>query len=335
MIHRTEATWQTPGWQQQLATAFRSVEDLFEYLELDSDRLPAAEAAARDFPLCVPRGYAARIEKGRLQDPLLRQVLPTGDELTRDPGYSIDPLGDRANSAVRGTLHKYRHRVLLVTTGACGIHCRYCFRRHYPYSASSAGRDNWTQALDYLRETSDIREVILSGGDPLTLSDTRLERLAQALGEIPHIQRLRIHTRLPLLIPERITDDLIHWFTQGRLQPVLVLHTNHPQELSAELTAAIKPLRHRGVTILNQSVLLKGVNDSTAALTVLSETLFSAGILPYYLHLLDRVQGAAHFEVPEPGALALYRHLRELLPGYLVPRMVRDEATSKAKTLVI
>ena len=345
MIHRTEATWQTSGslsgtgepsdWQQQMASAFNRLEELFEYLEIDPSQLPAAEAAANDFPLRVPRGYAARMEKGNLQDPLLRQVLPVEEELVRHSDYLADPVSDRDSSVAAGTLHKYQGRVLLIATGSCGVHCRYCFRRHYPYRDASAGRENWRGALDYLEKSRDVSEVILSGGDPLTLSDDRLRRLVQALEEIPHLRQLRIHTRLPLLIPERITDELVHWLTRGRLQPIMVLHANHAREISGELRSGLQTLCRHGVTLLNQSVLLRGVNDSATALSDLSRSLFSTGVLPYYLHLLDRVQGAAHFDVTEPEALSLYRQIRDQLPGYLVPRLVREEPGKGSKTPLI
>jgi len=354
MIHRTEATWQTsgslsendapaaasvpgqsPDWQQQMATAFKRLEDLFDYIEIDPGQLSSAEAAARNFPLRVPRGYAARMEKGNLKDPLLRQVLPVADEMVRHSDYLAAPVSDRESSVAAGTLHKYQGRVLLIATGSCGVHCRYCFRRHYPYRDASAGRDNWRGAIDHLQKSRDVSEVILSGGDPLTLSDERLRRLARALEKIPHLRRLRIHTRLPLLVPGRITDELVDWFARGRLQPVMVLHANHAREISGELRTGLEALRRQGVTLLNQSVLLRGVNDSETALSDLSQSLFSSGVLPYYLHLLDRVQGAAHFEVAEPEALSLYRQIRDQLPGYLVPRLVRDESGKGSKTLLI
>lgn len=331
MIHRTESVWQTPSWQISLANAFTRVDEFIEYLELDKKLLPEARMAARHFGLKVPRAFAALIEKGNPDDPILRQLLPIGAELARHPAFNRDPVGDLATEQTPGMLHKYHGRLLLVTSGACGTNCRYCFRRHYPYSSSSAGRDQWQHALAYIAAHKEVTEIILSGGDPLALSDTRLAELIQALEEIPHLTRVRIHSRLPVAVPERLTPELLKWFTGSRLTPVLVLHINHSAEISDALGSALLPLREAGTTLLNQSVLLRGVNDSTEQLSELSEALFTNGILPYYLHLLDRVEGATHFEVPEDHAKELHRTLRERLPGYLVPRLVRETAGEKAK----
>lgn len=331
MIHRTEPAWQTPSWQISLANAFTRVDEFIEYLELDRKLLPEARVAARQFGLKVPRAFAGLIEKGNPDDPILRQLLPIGAELTRHPAFNQDPVGDLATEETPGMLHKYHGRLLLVTSGACGTNCRYCFRRHYPYSSSSAGRDQWQHALEYIAAHKEVTEVILSGGDPLTLSDNRLADLIQALGEIPHLTRVRMHSRLPVAVPERLTPELLKWFTSSRLIPVLVLHINHSAEISDTLRSALLPLREAGVTLLNQSVLLRGVNDSSEQLSKLSEALFASGILPYYLHLLDRVEGAAHFEVADDLAKKIHRTLRERLPGYLVPRLVRETAGEKAK----
>lgn len=335
MIHRTAAPCQTPSWQQQLASAFTRVEALLDYLKIDLDLLPGARAAAKDFSLRVPVGYAALMEPENPHDPLLRQVLPIDDELRLRPGFSTDPVGDLDRSVETGVLQKYHGRVLLITTGACGIHCRYCFRRHYPYSGSSAERGNWRKAIDFIVRSEQISEVILSGGDPLMLSDKRLAHLTRVLAEIPHVKRLRVHTRLPAVLPERITAEMSDWLSNPGLQSVLVLHINHAREITEILRAALSSLRATGVSLLNQSVLLRGVNDSPQALVELSEGLFAAGILPYYLHQLDPVQGAGHFAVPEPEAIELHRAVMRELPGYLVPRLVQEIPGSGSKTPLI
>ncbi|MCC6596606.1 MAG: EF-P beta-lysylation protein EpmB, partial [Rhodanobacteraceae bacterium] len=236
--------------------------------------------------------------------------------------------------AAHGVLHKYQGRALLIATGSCAINCRYCFRRHFPYAEETAAAHHWEAALAYLREDASIGEVILSGGDPLSLATAKLAELGEALARIPHVRRLRIHSRLPVVLPERIDHEFVHWLAHLPLQRVLVVHANHPNEIDAGVEHACAALREAGVSLLNQSVLLRGINDSVAALAALSERLFAAGVLPYYLHLLDRVQGTAHFEVDEIRALALADGLRRTLPGYLVPRLVREVAGAPCKTPV-
>jgi len=312
----------------------RDPAELIARLQLDPALLPAARRAAELFPLRVPEAFVARMRPGDPDDPLLRQVLPLGAELDDVTGFAADPVGDGAAMAGGGVLHKYRGRALLVATGACAVHCRYCFRRHFPYAEANASADGWQGPLDYLRNHIDIAEVILSGGDPLTLSDRRLQALVDELAAIPHLQRLRVHTRLPIMDPARINETLLRWLTGSRLTPVLVIHANHANEIDAEVTAALVRLREGGVTLLNQAVLMRGVNDDVDALAALSERLFAVGVLPYYLHLLDRVQGAAHFEVPEDEALALHAALAARLSGYLVPRLVREEAGEPGKTRI-
>lgn len=271
---------------------------------------------------------------GDRADPLLRQVLPLDAEDQLNPGFGTDPVGDLAALAGPGVLHKYQGRALVITTGACAIHCRYCFRRHFPYADAQGRGADWTPVLDYLARDDSIEEVILSGGDPLALSDSRLAVLAEGLDRIAHLQRLRIHTRLPIVLPERVDAALLAWLGATRLKPVMVLHANHAREFDTSVDAALARLRATGVCLLNQSVLLRGVNDSVAALRALSERLFRAGVLPYYLHLLDRVQGAAHFEVAEAQARVLLLELAAQLPGYLLPRLVREQAGAAAKQLV-
>ncbi len=331
MIHRIEPACQTPPWQHSLANAFSDVDAFIEFLHLDKAILPAARAAASHFGLKVPREFAALMRKGDPADPLLRQVLPIGAENLPVPGFGPDPVGDLEKSIIPGVLHKYRGRLLLIAHGSCAVNCRYCFRRHYPYQDATAYRQRWQKALNHIHQETEIDEVILSGGDPLVLSDARLAELVSRLEEIPHLKRLRIHTRLPVVIPARLTVELSGLLSGGRLQPVLVLHINHPREISPQLSSGLIRLRRAGVTLLNQSVLLKGVNDSVTTLTALSRALFEAGILPYYLHLLDRVAGAAHFEVELTHTRQLQEALRTCLPGYLVPRMVRETAGASAK----
>jgi EF-P beta-lysylation protein EpmB len=292
-------------------------------------------AAAKDFALRVPRSYVARMRKGDPNDPLLLQVLPVAAETEVVEGFVTDPVGDMNRRAAQGLLHKYQGRALLVTTGACAVHCRYCFRRHFPYGDESALQQGWQPALDHLRADPSITEVILSGGDPWSLSDRRLKQLTDALQGIPHIGRLRVHTRYPIVLPERIDGGLLAWLQGLRLQKVVVMHANHAREIDASVRLACRKLSEAGVTLLNQSVLLKGVNDSVTALAELSEALFETHVLPYYLHVLDKVRGAAHFDLPESRALQLHQELTARLPGYLVPKLVREIAGAPAKTAVV
>lgn len=333
MITRTLAHKHIPLWQQELSQAVRDPQTLWQLLGLDPALLPAGQTAAKQFPLLVPHPYLARIRRGDPQDPLLRQVLPLVQETHEVSGFARDPVGDLAAMVAPGVLHKYRGRVLLTVTGACAVHCRYCFRRHFPY------QDHHDDAqlhagLDYVARHADIREVILSGGDPLTLSDRRLANFISALEGLPHVQRLRVHTRVPVVVPSRIDESLAAWIKATRLQVVVVLHINHAQEIDNAVADACTRLRALNVTLFNQSVLLAGVNDDAATLVQLSEALFAAGITPYYLHLLDRVAGAAHFDVTIARARALHREMQHRLPGYLVPRLVREQAGAASKTWV-
>lgn len=321
----------TPFWQQELAAAFTDIAALCSYLQLSPSDLPVAAAAAKNFPLRVPHGFAARIEKGNPDDPLLRQVLPLHDELLALPGFSNDPVGDLQAVSAHGVLHKYSGRALFITTGACAINCRYCFRRNFPYADLQLSKSKENSAVDYIAAHDDISEVILSGGDPLLLSDERLQALLAKLGRIAHLKRLRIHSRLPVVLPSRITDELIAALTQQPQQTVVVLHSNHANEISPAVVVACAMLKAAGITLLNQAVLLQGVNDNAESLCALSETLFTAGVLPYYLHLLDRAAGTGHFEVPEAQAAALLRQVRQRLPGYLVPKLVREQEGELSK----
>jgi len=314
----------TDDWKNALANAVREPGELLALLGLSGELLPAARVAAKTFPLRVPRSYLARMEKGNPNDPLLRQVLPLSAELEAVPGFSADPVGDRLASASPGVLHKYHGRILLTTTGACAIHCRYCFRRHFPYSEENPGRNDWQAVLEYLQANPEVDELILSGGDPLMLDTPQLQRLTERLRKLPQLKRLRLHSRLPVVLPERVDTSLIEWIHSLPWQVIIVIHANHANELEGEVSDALKRLGEAGITLLNQSVLLRDVNDNVEGLARLSERLFTYGVMPYYLHLLDRVAGAAHFEVTEKEAIKLHNTLRRRLPGYLVPRLVRE-----------
>lgn len=319
------------NWQQLWREAVRDPRELLALLGLEG-RVPdiSAEAAAQ-FPLRVPRGFVARMRHGDPHDPLLRQVLPLDAELRPMPGFSLDAVGDSAAKAADGVIRKYNGRALLVTTGSCAINCRYCFRRHFPYAEETAAANGWQGAIDLIRADASIHEVILSGGDPWSLATHKLAELTDALATVPHLRRLRIHTRLPVVLPERVDDALLAWLGALPWPVTVVLHANHANEFDAQVDAALARLRGAGAQLLNQAVLLKGINDSVDALADLSERGWAAGVLPYYLHQLDRVQGAAHFEVDDDRAKALHGALAARLSGYLVPRLVREVAGDTGK----
>lgn len=314
----------TADWKNALSNAVRDPAELLALLELPSSLLPAARAAATQFPLRVPRGYLSRIRKGDPDDPLLRQVLPLQQELEHVDGFITDPVGDSRATVAPGVLHKYHGRLLLTLTGACAIHCRYCFRRHFPYSEENPGQNSWQGVISTLQSQPEVEELILSGGDPLLLDTSRLRELSERLTQIPQLKRLRIHTRLPVVLPERIDGELLEWLESLPWQVVMVIHTNHANEIDAEVAQTLRQLQQKNVTLFNQSVLLRGVNDDSKTLLKLHEILFHHHVLPYYLHLLDRVQGAAHFEVTEQNAAEIVAEIRASAPGYLVPRLVRE-----------
>lgn len=322
-----------PGtdWRQTLRECIDNVADLMTAVQLPLDALPERLRAQSDFALRVPRPFVARMAKGDINDPLLKQVLPAPDELQITPGYSHDPLAEQ-DAELPGLLHKYRSRVLLITTGVCAINCRYCFRRHFPYEDNRPGRKGFAALCDYIGRHPEVNEVILSGGDPLAAPDNYLAELHGQLAALPQLKRFRIHTRLPIVIPERINAELLGWLANPRFQTVVVIHSNHPNEIDADVAAALGRLRQAGITLLNQAVLLAGVNDSAATLAELSEKLFACGVLPYYLNQLDQVQGASHFAVTDDRARALVRDLLTRLPGFLVPRLTREEAGKTSKT---
>lgn len=311
-------------WQQALREAVRDPRELLDLLGLDRLAPRLSDEAMVQFPLRVPRGFVARMRRGDPSDPLLRQVLPLDDEMRPMPGFGLDAVGDGAAKTAPGVIQKYRGRALLVATGSCAIHCRYCFRRHFPYAEETAARDGWREAVDLIRQDASIEEVLLSGGDPLSLSNGKLAELTGALADIPHLRRLRIHSRLPIVVPERVDDGLMGWLSTLPWPVTLVVHANHANEFDGTVDAALGRLRAAGVHLLNQAVLLRGVNDSVDALAALSERGFAAGVLPYYLHQLDRVAGVAHFEVDDAHARALHAGLAARLSGYLVPRLVRE-----------
>ena len=323
------------NWQQQLSEAFTTIEDLCEYLELNPIDLPISQTASKRFAMRVPLSFAASMEKGNPNDPLLRQVLPINDEIVDYPGFSNDPVGDIQAVVQPGILHKYHGRVLLINTGSCAINCRYCFRRNFPYNELQLSKQQESGAIDYIKSEPSITEVILSGGDPLLLSDARLEQLIKQLDAIDHIKRIRIHSRLPIVLPARVTDELVKTLTNSSKQMIFVVHANHSNEINARVVTAFNLLKNKGVTLFNQSVLLKGVNDNATTLCGLSEQLFANGIIPYYLHLLDKATGTGHFEVSEYEAKLLIEQVQNTLPGYLAPKLVKEQAGYKAKQYVL
>ncbi|MCG8669420.1 MAG: EF-P beta-lysylation protein EpmB [Pseudomonadales bacterium] len=335
MITRTAPTWHTEDWQKQLSNCISSVQELLEQLELSLSELPAQLQAHQDFPIRVPRAYASKIQPGDANDPLLLQVLPQAQELTKNPGYSNDPLNEQQFNPLPGLIHKYQSRVLLTTSTACAINCRYCFRRHFPYQENRISQQQMRDITDYLNGHSEINEVIFSGGDPLASSNSRLAQWIGQLSDVKHLKRIRVHTRLPVVIPERIDTQLLELIESSSMQWVFVVHSNHPNELDNSFAEAMSLLRQRNVQLLNQSVLLKGINDDAKTLAELSESLFDCGVTPYYLHLLDPVAGAAHFEVPLKRAKLIHLELLRRLSGYLVPKLVKEVPEAPSKTPII
>lgn len=333
MIPKVQEKTSQASWQSKLSQAVNTLEELAAMLNLDPKDLALHPSGFKDFPLRVPRGFIERMGIGDPHDPLLLQVLPTAQEWLEVPGYTADPLEEKQQNPVPGLLHKYHGRILLTIAGGCAINCRYCFRRNFPYQENNPGRLGWERCLDYIRQDSSIREVIFSGGDPLLVADEHLVTLVKKINLIPHVTRLRIHSRLPIVIPERVTDELVKFLTQNRLKPVLVLHCNHPNEIDQSVENALDKLQ--GVTLLNQSVLLRGINDDAATLAQLSERLFAAGVMPYYLHLLDKVKGAAHFDCAEAQAKQILQQLLTQLPGYLVPKLVKEVPWAQSKIPIL
>ena len=323
----------TGSWQEALRNAIRTPRELIEALELDPAWAPVMDGPDDDFPMLVPRSFAARMRKGDPHDPLLRQVLPDGAERITAPGFEADPLQEQ-RFARAGVVRKYSGRALLIASGACPVHCRYCFRRNFPYADQLASRQRWTGAVDALSADTQVTEVILSGGDPLTLTNEAIGELIRAMENVASVQTLRFHTRFPIIIPERVDAGLVDTLAATRLRTVFVVHCNHANEIDASVRRALADLKAAGAQLLNQSVLLKGVNDNEDDLAELSQRLFDAGVLPYYLHLLDPVAGAAHFDVAPARGRALVAGLRRRLPGYLVPRLAREVPGESSKTIL-
>lgn len=322
-------------WQQGVSTVINSAEALLDYLPAQGPADSISMLAHEQFPFKAPRAYLDKIDRHNPDDPLLLQILPSRHEEVLTDGYVQDPVGDLDALKVPGLLHKYHGRALFIVTSACAIHCRYCFRRHYPYGDASLGNTNWELAFDYIRQHDSITEVILSGGDPLMLGNDKLNRLVSELSEIPHLKRLRIHSRIPSVLPERIDDTLLAVLAENRFDVSLVTHINHASEIGTDVGEALSKLKASGVMLLNQSVLLAGVNDSAEVLCHLSDKLYENGVLPYYLHLLDPVLGAAHFDVCVKTARKIINIMTESLPGYLVPRLVKENPGEAAKTRIV
>lgn len=318
-------------WTEYLATAVSDPIQLLTLLNLPLEPYQQHLAARRLFAMRVPMPFINKMEKGNANDPLFLQVMTDAAEFLQTPGFVKDPLQEQDN-AIPNLLHKYHNRVLLMVKGGCAVNCRYCFRRHFPYEANPGNKANWRKALDYIAQHSEIEEVIFSGGDPLMAKDRELAWLLEQLNQIPHLKTVRIHSRLPVVIPQRITPELCRLLADSPLNKVLVLHINHANEIDELLSRQLQPLKQAGVTLLNQSVLLKGINDDAHILKALNDKLFATGILPYYLHLLDKVEGASHFWIDDERALAIYRQLITLSSGYLVPKLAREIAGEKSKT---
>ena len=322
-------------WKAELSNCVSSIDELLNQLGLKPKDLNTTEQAASKFPIKVPQPFVQLMEYGNPNDPLLKQVLPITSELQVDSNFSTDPVGESSFNPVPGIVHKYRNRVLMIISPNCAINCRYCFRRHFPYDDNRQSKQQWLKALDYLKTKPEINEVIYSGGDPLAANDNFLRWLTGEIESIQHIKRLRIHTRLPVVIPSRIDDQLLNWLSNTRLKPTFVLHINHANEIDSALSQGINRLKQAGIMVLNQSVLLKGINDTSDQLINLSEKLFDAGIMPYYLHMLDPVQGASHFDVPEDRAVEIFSQIQAELPGFLVPKLVQERAGETSKSLIL
>lgn len=331
ILTQNEIPWQSDEWQKQLSSSTRTVNEIFDRFSIDNSVKSGSERANEIFRARAPEGFLQQIQSGSMDDPLFRQIFPDGRELDESEGFVTDPLGESASNPVPGLLHKYEGRALIVLTSACAIHCRYCFRRHFPYEENRLSGAQWENLITHIKNDISIEEIILSGGDPLSLKTEQLREKLAPLLALPQISRLRIHSRLPVVLPERIDRKLLQWFDQIRQRIVLVVHANHSREMSDKFKCAMTALQSRKIMLLNQSVLLKGVNDHAATLADLSNRLFDCHVMPYYLHLLDKVAGSAHFDVPDSQAEKIYAQLLSTLPGYLVPKLVREVAHKKHK----
>lgn len=313
-------TRNVPCWQQAMREAFKDPLALLAFVEVLPSQVQLNDRPT--FSCCCPRNYAQRMTKKDPDDPLLKQVLPVMAENLHHPEFVLDPTGDSAAQSQRGVLQKYHGRALVITTGSCAIHCRYCFRQHFNYRESyHFSIEQKLQALG-----TDIEEIILSGGDPLMLNDEKLNEICQLVISKKHLKRIRIHTRVPIVLPERITDSFLSLLEGLPLSKVMVIHCNHPNEINEEIKQVLHQLSQTGTMLLNQSVLLKGINDTAHTLIELSERLLDAKVLPYYLHLLDKVAGAVHFDVCAQQGLQLLEEMKKKLPGFLVPKLVREQA---------
>jgi EF-P beta-lysylation protein EpmB len=322
-------------WKTELSHCVNSIDELLNQLGLKAEDLNATEQATIEFSIKVPQSFVQLMEYGNPNDPLLKQVLPITSELQVDNNFSTDPVDESSFNPVPGIVHKYRNRVLMIISPNCAINCRYCFRRHFPYDENRQSKQQWLKALDYLKTKPEINEVIYSGGDPLAANDHFLRWLTAEIESIQHIKRLRIHTRLPVVIPSRVDDQLLSWLGNTKLKSTLVLHINHANEIDESLRQGVDRLKKSGITVLNQSVLLKGINDNSDQLISLSEKLFDAGIMPYYLHILDPVQGASHFDVSMDRAVEIFCQIQTELPGFLVPKLVQERAGERSKSLIL
>ncbi|KZN29394.1 lysine 2,3-aminomutase [Pseudoalteromonas luteoviolacea S2607] len=319
------------NWQKELANVITCPETLIKMLGLEGHFNTKDLAAKRLFPLRVPRPFVEKMRFGDPSDPLLLQVMPLHQEFIAASGFNKDPLEEQ-DAPVPGLLHKYKSRVLLMLKTGCAVNCRYCFRRHFPYQENQINKRTLQPIFDYLVDHPEINEVILSGGDPLMAKDNMIAWLLDKLEQLPQIKRLRIHSRLPIVIPTRITTELCELLNKSRLKTILVNHINHQNEIDLHFTHAMQKLKHAGVTLLNQTVLLKGINDTPKALIELSEALFESDVLPYYLHLLDKVEGASHYDLAQEEAVALVTEMLDALPGFLVPKLVREIGGKQSKT---
>ncbi|WP_159817663.1 EF-P beta-lysylation protein EpmB [Colwellia sp. 20A7] len=319
------------SWQKDLHQVITDPEKLLTLLDINSAEYLQHFNAKQLFPVRVPLPFISRMKKSDFNDPLLKQVMPLSDEFVMSDGFSTDPLEEH-DTVAEGLLHKYKNRVLMIVRAGCAVNCRYCFRRHFPYQDNSPNKQRWQQALIYIAEHQEISEVIFSGGDPLMANDDHLTWLVEQIEAIAHVKRLRIHTRLPVVIPNRITKGLVNLLSRTRLKATMVLHINHANEIDNNFAQALEPLREARIPLFNQSVLLKGVNDNSDTLIALSEKMFDIGIIPYYLHLFDPVQGAAHFDVTENKAVKIVNEMLASLPGFLMPKLVREIAGQANKT---
>lgn len=332
-IITVDNTADLPTWQKELSNAVKNPSQLLHLLDISPESVALSDIARKQFPMLVPLPFIKKMKKGDINDPLLKQVLPIADEELVSPDYSTDPLQEH-DSAIPGLLHKYKSRVLLILKSGCAVNCRYCFRRHFPYQENNINKKQIEQVVAYIKAHPEVNEVILSGGDPLMSKDDHLQYIIAQLEPLQQLKRLRIHTRLPVVIPSRITDKLANMLKQSRFNVVCVLHINHANEIDQIFQKAIYKLHQAGVQLLNQGIVLKDINDNSQALIELSEALFSAHILPYYLFLLDKVQGAQHFDLEEHKAQQLIKTMSAALPGYLVPKLSREIAGEKSKTVI-